>query len=160
LLHAEKDRVTRLPLHPQREGGVAMIEAIRALQNGGFRSPTDITQRLSAVIPAVVAARAPLRRLASAWAPPARRAVPGAAAGVLAPAVLLVLAGASCMYMFDPDRGAERRATAAQWLTSLWEQGREMADRGAQRLRALSRTEGTTGEYAEAARPTNVTPIG
>jgi hypothetical protein len=140
-----------------------MIETIRALQNGGFRSPGDITQRLSAVLPAVIAARAPLRRLASAWAPPARRAVPRVAAGALGPAVLLVVAGAGCMYMFDPDRGSERRATAARWLTSLWEHGCELADRGAQRLRALSGTEGTTGEYgrpAEGARPANVTPIG
>jgi len=139
-----------------------MIETIRALQNGGFRSPGELTQRLSAVLPAVIAARAPLRRLASAWAPPARRAVPAVAAGSLAPAVLLVLAGAGCMYMFDPDRGAERRASAAQWLSSLWDQGREMADRGAQRLRALSGTEGTTSGYgqpAEAVRPANVTPI-
>jgi hypothetical protein len=140
-----------------------MLETLRALQNGGYRSPSDITQKLSAVLPAVVAARAPLRRLASAWAPPARRVAPAVGAAALAPAVLLVLAGAGCMYMFDPDRGSERRAVVAQWLTSLWEQGCEMADKGAQRLRALSGAEGTTGAYGrplETARPGNVTPIG
>ena len=49
-------------------------------------------------------------------------------AGAAGPAALLVLVGAACMYLLDPDRGAERRARARQYLHDLWKRGRAAVD--------------------------------
>jgi hypothetical protein len=99
----------------------------KALSRLELGRPSSVSSAVSSAIPAVSSA---IPKVA-AWglprlfrsAPP-RRSAPAIGAMAAGPAVLLVLAGAACMYLFDPDRGLERRAQARQYLSDLWTRGR------------------------------------
>ncbi|HVQ74563.1 MAG TPA: hypothetical protein VMT79_03385 [Candidatus Binatia bacterium] len=86
-----------------------------------------------------------VRRLATTWRPAARRRrVPAAAAlGLgLGPAALLVLVGAGCMYLMDPENGRRRREMIRDTATDWWEQARARVARGWARADAGTTTFG------------------
>ena len=84
-----------------------------------------------------------VRRLATTWLPAARRQRAPAAAALglgLGPAALLLLVGAGCMYLMDPENGRRRREMVRDIATDWWEQARARVARGWARPDA-----GTTG---------------
>lgn len=78
-----------------------------------------------------------VRRLATTWRPAARRRRVSAAAALgLGPAALLVLVGAGCMYLMDPENGRRRREMIRDTATDWWEQARARVARGCARADA------------------------
>jgi hypothetical protein len=103
-----------------------MLEVLRDAARNTSLPRIELSRHssLSSAIPSLAAWGLP-RLLRST---PSRRIAPAQGVGAAGSAVLLVLVGAASMYLFDPDRGAERRARARQFLADFWNRSRAALD--------------------------------